>query len=85
MKLRDPKTATLIANQLMTDVELVAEHCMLIPEIRDGLVYTARASIAALVQQVVDGVISVTEWYAMTMDVKDIICKMLQEGYYDQN
>lgn len=79
MKLRDPKSTTLIANQLMSDIEMTSEYSMLNPDIRKSLVTLARNSISSLVEQVVDGVISANEWHSMVMDVKDIVCSMLQE------
>lgn len=56
---------------------------MLNPDTSKMLVYLARKCISSLVEQVVDGTVSVGEWHAMVMDVKDIICTMLQEGKYE--
>lgn len=83
MKLRDPKTTTLLANQLMEDIEMAGDHSMLAPEVSKSLVFIARKSISSLIEQVVNGVISVGEWHAMVMDIKDIICGMLQEARFD--
>ena len=80
MKFRDPKSATLIANQLMSDIELAREHSLLNPDISNSLVYLARCSIGSLVEQVAEGVISVNEWHAMLNDVKEIVVRMLTEG-----
>lgn len=83
MKLRDPKTPMLIANRLTSDIELVSKNSMLSHEICMSLVNLARNAISSLVTQVIEGTISVNEWHAMVMDVKDIICTMLQEGKHD--
>lgn len=85
MKLRDPKSITLIVNELMYDINLAREHSMLPQDISRGLVCIAQGCISSLTEQAVEGVISVNEWHAMFMDVKDIICTMLQEVQNDQN
>ncbi len=81
MEFRNPKTATLIGNQCIENIQMAYDHANVDPITRDRLYHLAKSSMTRLVEQLCDGVISSKEFVDMERDINDMFCMLLTSEF----